>query len=50
MLEIEDDKRYQELLAKDREGILTPDEYEEMFQLEQQALYEDCLRMSQLGV
>ena len=46
----DDEKRYQELLAKDREGVLTPDECEEMFQLEQEALYQDCLRMSQLGI
>ena len=47
---LDDEKRYKELLAKDREGVLTPDEYEEMFQLEQDALYLDCLRMSQLGI
>lgn len=47
---LDDEKRYQELLAKDREGTITPDEYEEMFQLEQDALYQDCLRMSQLGI
>ena len=47
---LDDEKRYQELLAKDREGVLTPDEYEEMFQLEQDALYQDCLRMSHLGI
>jgi hypothetical protein len=50
MVETEEEKRYKELLAKDREGILTPDEYEEMFQLEQEFLYQDCLRMSQLGI
>ena len=50
MLQTEKDLRYRELLAKDKAGTLTPDEYEEIFELEQEALYEDCLRMSQLGI
>ena len=50
MLQTEKDLRYRELLAKDKAGTLTEDEYDEMFELEQEALYEDCLRMSQLGI
>ena len=42
--------RYKELLHKERKGTLTDDEAEEMFQMEQESIQEDCMRMCQLGI
>ena len=47
---LDDEKRYQELLEKERLGIITDDEYDEKYHFEQDSLEEDCTRMSQLGI
>lgn len=42
--------RYTYLSGKESAGTITDSEYDEMFHLEQDSAYEDCLRMSQLGI
>lgn len=49
MLNSDDMKRYKELIRKADAGIITADEYDEMFRMEQDSIEEDCLRMSQFG-
>lgn len=49
MLDSDDMKRYKELVRKADAGIITADEYDEMFRMEQDSIEEDCLRMSQFG-
>ena len=49
MLDENDMKRYRELVKKADDGTITPEEYDEMFRMEQDSIEEDCLRMSQFG-
>lgn len=50
MLDREDIERYNELREKDRNGTITPSEYDEMFRLEQESIEEDCMRMVMYGM
>ena len=49
-IETEYAREYRRLREKERAGILTDDEYEELFHMEQDAIKEECMIMQMLGI